>query len=79
VSATVRLADALRGNDRLRKILDEFLDEQIELGRDELERGINHEEARARCNLARELRRRLNMADEKEIHDGQTQAPRRRA
>lgn len=78
MSATLRLSDALRGHDAIRQALDAFLDEQIELGRDELERDINPPDARARITLAREWRRRLNVEEEKDIHHG-SQATRRRA
>jgi len=72
----MRLADVLRGHDKIRRAFNEFLDEQVELGRNDLEAGMDDHNARARIVIARELRRRLTMADEKDMHDG-SQASRR--
>lgn len=78
MSATVQLNDALRGHDSIRKALDNFIVEQIELSRDELERRENPE-ARAAIAFARELRRSLKMTEEKEIHHGSQASRRARA
>lgn len=70
MSAKIRLSDALRGHDSIRAALNGFFVEQIELGRDELERDISPADARARIALARELQRKLKVEDEKDIHHG---------